>query len=583
MIRNQFILVIVMVMSALGVAAQSLSVESFRALENDLTAINTRTERKDFNGETAALIKVVNPNTGFTFEGGSIGIVHTQQEVAEIWVYVPRGIKKITIKHPTLGMLRDYFFPCAIEAARTYELKLISGQVMTTVVQDIGGQYLSLSVTPANATVYVDEQLRSLDSDGTLSLFLPRGRHTYRVEAASHMADAGAFEISTKKEKFSVVLKSALATLTVSVDDPMASIYVNDQSRGTGSWTGSLEAGMYVVEARRSGYRTVRQSVALSTQEQKTISLTGLIPIYGMLQLSSTPIEASVYIDGKLVGTSPDIFRNIFAGVRELKITKSGYKDIVKQVTIEENKLCQEQVTLEKGADNQTFTVKGVSFNMIAIAGGTFTMGATAEQGSDAEHWEKPAHQVTLSDYSIGETEVTQQLWEAVMGSNPSHFESPTNPVEQVSWDDCQEFIKKLNSLTGAKFALPTEAQWEYAARGGSKSQGYKYSGSNNLSDVAWYDDNSGSKTHPVSTKSPNELGLYDMSGNVWEWCNDWYGSYSDSQQRDPTGATSGSYRVNRGGSWYDSQRYCRVSNRFFNTPSYSCADLGLRLALVQP
>ncbi|MEG1765966.1 MAG: hypothetical protein RR254_04805, partial [Muribaculaceae bacterium] len=142
MIRNQFILVIVMVMSALGVAAQSLSVESFRALENDLTAINTRTERKDFNGETAALIKVVNPNTGFTFEGGSIGIVHTQQEVAEIWVYVPRGIKKITIKHPTLGMLRDYFFPCAIEAARTYELKLISGQVMTTVVQDIGGQYL---------------------------------------------------------------------------------------------------------------------------------------------------------------------------------------------------------------------------------------------------------------------------------------------------------------------------------------------------------------------------------------------------------------------------------------------------------
>ena len=140
------------------------------------------------------------------------------------------------------------------------------------------------------------------------------------------------------------------------------------------------------------------------------------------------------------------------------------------------------------------------------------------------------------------------------MGSNPSYWKGPKLPVEYVSWYDCQEFIKKLNALTGQNFRLPTEAEWEYAARGGSKSQGYEYSGSNNLDDVAWYDSNSGDKTHDVATKKPNELGLFDMSGNVLEWCQDWYGRdyYSSSPSSNPTGPASGSYRVQRGGSWYD-------------------------------
>ena len=184
-----------------------------------------------------------------------------------------------------------------------------------------------------------------------------------------------------------------------------------------------------------------------------------------------------------------------------------------------------------------TFTVNGVTFTMIAVEGGTFQMGATSEQGSDAESDEKPVHSVTLSDYCIGETEVTQELWEAVMGSNPSGFSGyPQRPVEKVSWNDCQEFITKLNQLTGKNFRLPTEAEWEYAARGGNKSQGYKYSGSNTIDNVAWYYSNSASRTHDVKTKSPNELGIYDMSGNVWEWCYDWYGSYSSGSQTNPTG-----------------------------------------------
>ena len=242
---------------------------------------------------------------------------------------------------------------------------------------------------------------------------------------------------------------------------------------------------------------------------------------------------------------------------------------------------CRKMHDAATNAEIETFTVNGVAFKMVKVAGGTFQMGATSEQGSDAFDDEKPAHSVTLSDYCIGQTEVTQELWEAVMGSNPFYFKGDNRrPVEKVSWDDCQEFIEKLNRLTGKNFRLPTEAEWEYAARGGNKSRGYKYSGSNNPDAVAWYDDNSGSKTHPVAQKQSNELGLYDMSGNVWEWCQDWSGDYSSNSQTNPRGASTGGDRVMRGGSWYNGVRRMRVSDRNSNTPDYSDFNLGLRLAL---
>ena len=226
-------------------------------------------------------------------------------------------------------------------------------------------------------------------------------------------------------------------------------------------------------------------------------------------------------------------------------------------------------------------TVNGVAFNMVKVSGGTFQMGATSEQGSDADSDEKPVHQVTLSDYYIGETEVTQELWQAVMGSNPSHFTgSGQLPVEYVTWYDCQTFIRKLNALTGMQFRLPTEAEWEFAARGGNSSQGYKYSGSNNIDDVAWYTYNSNSKTHEVGTKAPNELGLYDMTGNVMECCQDWEGCYDTSAQTNPTGPTSGCRRVCRDGSWNDYAFNCRVSNRGYIPSGDRLSRLGLRLAL---
>ncbi len=218
---------------------------------------------------------------------------------------------------------------------------------------------------------------------------------------------------------------------------------------------------------------------------------------------------------------------------------------------------------------NGILTVNGIKYNMVRVEGGTFRMGATAEQDCDAYDIEKPVHSVTLSGYYIGKTEVTQALWKAVMGSNPSEFKGDNLPVENVSWYDCQEFIRKLNSLTGQNFRLPTEAEWEFACRGGNNSRGYKYSGSNYIDNVAWYTDNSGDKTHPVATKLPNELGIYDMSGNVWEWCSDLYDKYSSGAQTNPKGPESGSRRVGRGGGWCNLAGSCRSSFRSDDNPTH--------------
>ena len=250
---------------------------------------------------------------------------------------------------------------------------------------------------------------------------------------------------------------------------------------------------------------------------------------------------------------------------------------LIKQNNNNQNQKPQQGNTesIQQNTSDKVFTVNGVSFNMIYVEGGTFKMGSTT---GDSD--ESPIHNVTLSNYSIGQTEVTQELWTAVMGSNPSHFLGDKLPVEQVSWDDCQTFIRKLNLMTGENFRLLTEAEWEYAAHGGNKSHGYKYAGSNTIGDVAWYNSNSGDKTHEVATKQPNELGLYDMSGNVYEWCQDWYGDYSNSSQTNPTGTSTGSRRVIHGGSWFNDAEYCRSSNRNDGGPTRRDDILGLRLAL---
>lgn len=272
-------------------------------------------------------------------------------------------------------------------------------------------------------------------------------------------------------------------------------------------------------------------------------------------------------------------------GASVLRTGESGYITIPTEDT-------NKGWTIKTPPTEQEFTVTGngktVTFKMIKVKSGTFEMGSTSGD----------VHSVTLTkSYYMGETEVTQALWYAVMGEKPTAYGSKWDdtrkqgdnyPAYYISYEDCEQFLTKLNQLTGQKFRFPTEAEWEFAAKGGTKSKGYTYAGSNTIGDVAWYTVNSyelGSSnanygTHVVKTKSSNELGLYDMSGNVWEWCYDWYGSYSSTAQTDPTGATTGSNRVYRGGGWSSSAADCRTANRNYNSPSDCYSNLGFRLAL---
>ena len=214
---------------------------------------------------------------------------------------------------------------------------------------------------------------------------------------------------------------------------------------------------------------------------------------------------------------------------------------------------------------------------MIFVEGGTYLMGSN---DSDASYVEKPVHQVSVDDFYIGKYEVTQAQWQAVMGNNPSKYKGSNLPVENVCWKDVQEFISKLNALTGKKYRLPTEAEWEYAARGGRKSLGYKYSGGAYLVDVGWYKGNSFDKTHKVGYKIPNELGIHDMTGNVSEWCSDWWGSFNSGKQTNPQGALSGTCRVLRGGNYGCIPFYCRLTDRSINIyPDVRYSIIGFRLA----
>ena len=585
---------------ALPASAQKMTVESMVHDPFDQTANLSENMYKDNNQEYGGLVKVRLAVSGATFEGWVL-----KQEphgAGEYWVFMAKGSGGLTVKAPGyLPLEVDFsnYDDCIVKSLHTYILTITLPQAAVAGPVDDGMRFLAMTVSPKNSTVLVDGNAQMVDENGEVVVRLPKGTHRYRVSATGYEMKEGTVDIGDNNTPLKVSLVSTLATLRVECATSGVEIIVNGQSKGRAPWSGTLMSGDYLVEARLNGYHVRQQSISLSEKENRTLKIPALQQIIGILSVECRPIGSDVYVDGRKIGTTPNIFRDIPVGQRRVEIRKDGYESLTKTVTINENEQASVTGTLKAivastpsnpnspstpsspSSSKETFTVNGVSFTMVRVDGGTFTMGETEEQGSEAYSDAKPAHQVTLSSYMIGETEVTQALWQAVMGKNPSYFTGDSSrPVEKVSWNDCQEFIRKLNSMTGKTFRLPTEAEREYAARGGNKSRHYKYSGSNNIDDVAWYKGNSGNQTHRVKTKSPNELGLYDMSGNVNEWCSDWYGGYSSSAQTNPKGSASGTRRVYRGGSWSGYARHCCVSNRSSSTPGSTDNYLGLRLAL---
>ena len=663
--KKIFSILILTLACIVGGHAQELSVQSFMLAETDLTANTPGTMVQDQNGNVCALIKVETTQKGFTFDVGVLGVMSVVEKPAEIWVYVPFGVRKITIQHPQLGMLRDYQIPCAIEKGRTYIMKLTAGNVRTIVEHAVTRQFLYVELDPADAILEINGKIKATEG-GTYQELMPFGKYTYKAYCQNYHDLTGIVEISDPANTHNLNLKlraafgylsvpassqSDLAGASVYVDDKYvglvpisnlqlssgshsiriikemyeaynatftisdeenkritptlvpdfaeitlktgaeADIYINGEFKGKGSWRGRLASGSYMFESRQQGHVPYQMPLDLTNLDNgKTITIESPTPIYGSLVISSTPAKAKISINGVYVGDTPKFISNQIVGKYTVTAEKEGYEKQTKTIEVTEGRESTLSYELKKittsqpvsgtsyasAAQDYVLRVKNVEYPMVFVEGGTFKMGSY-ESDADAD---ERIHTVTLTDYCIGKYEVTQELWEAVMDNNPSYNKGPRKPVENVSWNDIQEFIERLNELTGKKFRLPSEAQWEFAARGGKKSKGYKYSGENTLRMVSWYAENSLNNSHNVGTKLPNELGICDMSGNVCELCSDYYGDYIFTSKSDPEGPVSGTYRVCRGGSWYHTAGTCRVSDRNNRAPGFKGNNLGFRLCL---
>jgi len=706
---------------SLNISAQEISVSSFERLSNDMDA-RVNFPVKDQNGDLCALLKIETTETGFVFEGGSLGIAKTEQKVGEYWVYISWGSKRITIKHPQLGVLRNYTFPESIDKATVYLMKLTTGKVTVVVEEaEILTEWVVIESIPSEAQVFVDD--KPVGKTPFSREFI-LGQHQYRIEYPMYHSDAGLFtlDVISGKQRINATLKPNFGSISISsnpesgadvmldgkptgqktpcalnellsgthritikrdmyydawqdviVEDskttkvsltmnpaygelsittkPESDIYIEGVKVGNGTYNVRKTTGFYTIEARKDKHTADSKKVEVSDGQKIDVILNPL-PKYGILKISTKPPDAEIWIDGTNKGTTPITLKQLLVGDYHLELKKQGYATISKTLKINQNETTQISETLQNGLQvsiystpaganleidglskgptpfsgilsfgihsikitnntkivnesisvtqggktswsfnvsetkDFTETIKGVNLEMVFVKGGTFTMGSPTsekDRGSD-----ETQHQVTLSDFYIGKYEVTFEQYDAfctaTSRAKPSDrgWGRGKRPVIYVSWEDAKAYCGWLSSKTGEIYRLPTEAEWEYAARGGNKSNGYKYSGSNTIGNVAWFADNSSSKTHSVGQKTSNELGIYDMSGNVWEWCSDWYGDYSSGSQTNPTGATRGSSRVCRGGSWSDYAQYCRSAYRGSNGPGHSSRYMGFRVVSPQ-
>ncbi|MCX6136862.1 MAG: SUMF1/EgtB/PvdO family nonheme iron enzyme [Ignavibacteriales bacterium] len=435
---------------------------------------------------------------------------------------------------------------------------------------------LELVLNPPDATVLLND----IDYTGKCLLTLQPGLYAAIIRKTGYASVSDKIEIirgKTVKRSYNLEKSIGVVELSVSPADARVLINKNDY---TGKSSVELPAGRYKIEVQKTGFYDQSETVEIvhGGRIRKEFKLSAKS---GTLRFSAAPVEAKAQLlrNGSIVYSweGEKVQKGIPVGEYELSVSASGYAAQRISIRIEENKTTLEEIVLKKivKKDYPSGTTSSLAGEFVFVKGGTFKM------GSNESDDEKPIHSVAVSDFYIGKYEVTQKQWRMVMGNNPSNFRGDNLPVERVSWNDVQEFIKRLNEREGrAIYRLPTEAEWEYAARGGSLSRGYIYCGSNTLGDIGWYGGNSDNRTHPVGTRQPNELGIFDMTGNVWEWCLDWYGAayYANSPGENPPGPPSGSSRVLRGGTWYYLEYSCRVAYRDDDWPDLKDFGLGFRL-----
>jgi formylglycine-generating enzyme required for sulfatase activity len=438
---------------------------------------------------------------------------------------------------------------------------------------------VQISSSPQGAKIFINSLEKGETNKG---LFLYPGVYLLKLSKSGYLDKEEKITVgSNKQNNFTYNLEKNAGSLNITVTPNSATVLINKEKFTQKNI--ELPPGKYKIEISENGYYDQNETIEMELG--KTINKSfNLQPKVGKLQFSVSPIEADVTLskNGKVVKSwqGLELLKDLQVGEYEITAKSNGYISQTTKIVINEEKTTVEDITLKQSNNGNNNYLGGTtsglnSDNMIYVEGGTFMMGS-----NEGEADEKPVHSVTVNSFYISKYEVTQKEWINIMGSNPSYFKGDNLPVERVSWNDVQEFIKKLNQKTGQKYRLPTEAEWEYAARGGNKSNGYKYSGSNNKDEVAWYYNNSNSKTHEVGTKAPNELGIYDMTGNVWEWCSDWYDEnyYKNSPSNNPKGPNSGDYRVLRGGSWSALDLGCRSVDRYWIIPGSWGNVVGFRL-----
>ncbi|MDR3236269.1 MAG: SUMF1/EgtB/PvdO family nonheme iron enzyme [Prevotellaceae bacterium] len=388
------------------------------------------------------------------------------------------------------------------------------------------------------------------------------------------------------KDVTGVRLTKTTLTLVVDANETLRAIVAPASAANRAvAWSSSDNAVATVADGVVTAVSVGTATITVTTKDGGKTAACAVTVVAHALTVDKTTIVATIVAGTYTVAVTSNVAWTAASDAAWCTVTPaSGSGNDTVTVTVNGNPGATARnatVTIAGGTLSQQVAVTQatIDIDMVFVAGGTFTMGCTGEQGSDCESNENPAHNVTLSDFHIGKYEVTQVQWIAVMGSNPSYFTGDNLPVGYVSWNDVQAFITALNTATGKNYRLPTEAEWEYAARGGAQSGGYKYSGSNTVDDVAWYGGSIAGSAHAVGTKAPNELGIYDMSGNVYECCSDWYGDYPSEAQTNPTGPSTGSSRMIRGGGWNYYASNCRVAFRINSAPSISYSILGFRLA----